>query len=276
MEEKNSNRGLVVGLIICIIIILLLTGLLVWKFIDKDSNNENTEVNTNEKQEETTSYDLTDAKKLIDKYASIYFGNNVFENGYDYSAKVKLAINNLSINHFSSVNCENLYVNNNEFKYDGNGYFSEKFKSACDENSKSISYDILNNKFKELFGKDAELEKSSIIDQQLDYDSNLNQFIRLTPRFGGALAGIHEYGIKTASKTGNILVIDVGYYTLEPDSNMTTYSTSLTDKKYTRDEIDKDTFNIEFFNEFKDKMDTYRFTFEYEVDHYVLKDMKKR
>ena len=168
MEEKNSNRGLVVGLIICIIIILLLTGLLAWKFIDKDSNNKNNEVNTNEKQEETTSYDLTDAKKLIDKYLTNGVGSfgldYYFEKGYDNDAKGYLAYQNIKKNQIKMVSCEEIYSGNSDFTYDGNGSWYNSESLFCDgtTSTTAVSYDALNEVYKELFGSDEKLPKEDI------------------------------------------------------------------------------------------------------------------
>lgn len=282
MEEKNSNKGLIICLIICIIIILVLTGLLVWKFIDKDSNNENTPVDTNEKQEETVSYDLEDAKELIDKYVGYDGGAMVFsqyfENGYNNAAKAYLAISQLPNTKFNTVNCKSIYSDNKDVIYsDDQGYLIESLNAACSRvTTTSVPYDTLNDIYKELFGSNEVLSKEDVSFSffRYDYDEKTNQFILLQFQGGGADTTHYGYGIKSANKTGNTLVIDVGYYSLEPNDDFI-YSSTKTDKTYTEDEIYRDTFDTEFFNEFKDKIDTYRFTFEYETDHYVLIDMKK-
>lgn len=259
--------------VIITILAILVLGLGGYLVYDKVVNKETPSINKNEeKQEEVKeeSYDLVEAKKLVDKYyLNHFFGGNSF-NGYTDEVKIWLAYNSLSETQQSTVNCAELYEGKENVTKDPQGYILEN-KRTCDGEAKTVTYDNMSKAYKSFFGNNVELKKEDI--SQFDYNEEKDIFILLGCRCGGADTSIYIYDVKTAKQIGNNLIVEVGYSVIIDNyynGESHYYSNVDSSVIYTLDEVNQEEFEDNFIKKYLDVMDTYKFTFVKENDHYIL------
>ena len=297
MEKKS--KGLIT---IIVLLILIVLGLVCYICYDKgvfggkkeSSNNNGTKTEISEKEQD---YDKEKAKKSIDKYYYEVISENIFtfKNSYDDLTKNAVAIKNITNSKRKTINCSSLYDKSLDAQKDGSYGYTVKLNSTvfdlgnfagggCDNGlTDYYDYEDLNTVYKDLFGKDSNIQKSDFKSGYIVYDyiENENIFVKLDCRCGGA-EGPHyrNYFVQNAKTKGKNLIINVGYISMLPDNDAKDIVLKTTiageEVRYTEAEIQKDTFEKEFLDKYLDKLDTYEFTFKYEDDHYVFVDMQKK
>ena len=265
-------------IIILSVIILGLGGYLVYdKVIDKDVNNNNEEETNVEHKEED--YDLALAKELVDKYYDAYQAGSSFDN-MDETAMLKNAFFKAQ----KDYSCKELYENDEratgyEFERDTGNPVSyrveidDKTHLLCGYYSHIVSYENMNKIYKELYGKNLEVEKQRFgyRPTTIYYDPKHDVFALSQFQGGSGYQEEKFYDVKSAKIVEGQLIIDIGYEIFTPcdgeklcSSNYLkafTYNTTMNESDFIKENL----------NDF----DTYRFVFEKEDDHYILNSYVK-
>ena len=271
----KKNNPILIVIIFILLAIIIGGGIFVYtKYMvssdNKKSNNQKQET-TNEVTEQD--YDKEKAKELVDKY---YFtgsspSKNLFTEEMTSSQKKSIAAKNIDQNKIQTITCEGL----EGFTKDATGVCRNNDNSSITTDGKMISYEDLNKEYKYLFGENEEIEKQDfeVLLTTWKYDSDKDGFI-VYNKVGGFISGPYfsTYGVQSAKVNGENLVVNVGYIYTDVEATTTIGGEEITIKE---EEIQKEGFEKEFQNKYLDKLDTYKFTFKYENDHYVFVDMKK-
>ena len=285
MEERNNNTGLVVLVTVLVMLVLVLAGFIVYDKVINKTNEPNTEENNKENNDSNdnityTDYDLDDAKKLVDKYYYNWgdFGSTTFEK-MDDNDKMYLAYVQLNKNEFTFANCKNLYGNNsNATRTDYGEYniFILNNEHVCNDESKFISYEKINNVYKTLFGSSNNMPRKAfgLGFDAIDYVDN--GFVILDFYGGGDWPTPYiMYDVLSAKLSSeNKLTINVGYVKFNIDTEKSKpYSPSF-DSTITYKDIE----NIEssFIKDYSDKVTKLEFVFEKENANFVLKSFDKK
>lgn len=165
MEERKNNS--VVMAVIITVLVMIVLGLVGFIFYDKiinKTNEPNIEENNNDEQNKdvVVDYNLSDAKKLVDKYYYNYRGMETTFQKMSENDKMFIAYTKLNKSDFGVANCERLYAGN---KNDAGGYYVDVLGNeyACNnEYSKIISYDLINAVYQDLFGSSVNIPKKII------------------------------------------------------------------------------------------------------------------
>ena len=262
------------------IIILGLSGYLVYDKVLLDSGNKLVDNNAQEEKEE--SYDLEAAKKLIDKYYAIDIDeSDIFNEGYTDRIMKYLAVQNVAIKDIGGINCNTLY-SNNEIRWDSD------YKVILDNGkitycpvrgaAETISYDVLSESYKKLFGNDKKLSKGDFNYSLNEYDYNETKDIFVIMAAPKGLDEITKtiYDIQSALKIKNKLIIKVGMAQLNLDGSYWKTTVSGLEITYSSEDVyDYPSFREDFLNKYLDKLDTYTFTFFEEDGIYKLEGMIK-
>ena len=269
--------------IIIIVLVVIILGLGVFICFDKGVFGKKKPSNVVVEEKD---YDLSKAKKLLDKYYFISLGVDTFSEGMTNEVRNSIAIFNLAVKYEGQVSCSSIYNNNPIAKMESDTSYSiidGDFAGGCDENLVPFyKYDDVNEVYKDLFGEGNAIPKESFKFEALVYDYNKTQdgFVKLSCRCGGGYFNRPLYFVKSAKVKEDKLVIEAAYINLEPavddDSNDPVLEASIKDEKvsYKFSDTFKDNFEKEFSDKYLDKMDAkYEFTFIFNEDHYVLSDM---
>lgn len=293
MEERKSNKGLLVVLILCVVIILVLSGLLILKTLNKetsgDNNDEITNIDSNEQETEVKDYDIAKAEELLEKFGfngglgTCGFG--VYNYGYDDEYMKYQALKKVSQDKIQKINCSEIYVQS-DLNKDAPGYYKGE-NGHCPQNETAdvISYDSVNEIYKKMYGTNIEKEglNGSNVMSFYDYNDSLNSFVKLEcVGCGGACANAYRVEkIKSAKQIGNELIIEVYYSNgifsyITPESNELLYVLDTT-KFHTRLDVNSiEEFEKEVLNKYLDKLDVYEIVFEKNNNDYVFKKLSMK
>lgn len=287
-EQEKENNQAILGVIIVISIIIasIIGAVLIYKFliskpnkkVDNNINNNNTNITPIEPEKTIPNITKEEAKAIIDKYYfAISSNDNLFTVSLDDNTKKSIALRNISSD-IKEVPCEEI---SGYSLSDGVCINNEKGNTT---QGRTIDYDILNNKYKYLFGKSNEISKETIKDinnvTTWEYDEIKNTFLEVFVITGfEGIPSYTTYAVKDFAQNKEELVINVGYVNIAPKELNGEYVLSTIiggeEVTYTEEQTKEPNFEQEFLNKYLDKLDTYEFIFKYEDDHYVLKNMRK-
>ncbi len=188
------------------------------------------------------------AQTIVDPYL-VYFGRfrNIFDHDFDTDAKMKIAFDNLGP--------ENIIL------------------SMTTDQSVVVSYDSLNAKYQDLFGRDQEIEKRSYDSPYLDLSFE-NDLFKISFGGIGGTGGTMFSIVKEARYNNDELVVDV-YHDTAPWCE--------TIENRTGDDYCVDAYSggksenvYNLIKNFSDKIPVYMMTFAKDDWHYVLKDVQKK
>ncbi|MBO5138737.1 MAG: hypothetical protein J6B89_03810 [Bacilli bacterium] len=154
MEKEKKDSGKTIIITLLVIIVIVLSAFIVWDKVlkpnDTTTNNNNTEKNTNNKKEEnteeskkitldTTSPEVLNLFNTLDEALGIYWGNFIYFTDKKFEAKdftndyaYRIAVNSMNV-------------------YDANS-------QDMSNRGKNFTEDQLNERIKEIFGKDYKFE----------------------------------------------------------------------------------------------------------------------
>ena len=158
-------------------------------------------------------YDNAKAKKLVTSYfsSSVVATNNVLKTGMTDKYKISLAINKITSDKLTEYNCTELYPDKEK---DNTGIIVSE-GAYCDGTTQGISYNELNNAYKELFGNNSKLKKESY--GVYDYIKDKDVFVMLSCRCGNVDVTEYLYDVKDAKIKGDTLKIRVNYFEYVPE-----------------------------------------------------------
>lgn len=248
---KENKRLTILALILAIIVIGLGGYITYDKLLSKDRIKDN----IIEKPEEKD-YDLTEADKLVSIYAGLLTYREI-DMEYDYKKhinenyyKAMIAYNNLSDDKKTVIKLEPC------------GYEVESYE---------IEYDDLNESYKYLFGKNENIEKQnyySPMQPAIRYDEATNKYTESGVWCRSGASYFHGYKVNTAKVSGNTLKVNVSYSSLTYSAHGPGRS-PYTGIEYNYDERQK------YVDNESQQFDKYEFIYEYEDDHYILKEIVK-
>lgn len=287
MEERKSNKGLLVVLILCVVIILVLSGLLILKTLNKetsgDNNDEITNTDSNVQETEVKDYDIAKAEELLEKFGFKdgidYCGFRIYNSKYDEDYMKQQALKNVSQDKIKKMNCSEIYEQS-DLNKGVTGYYKGE-NGHCPQNGTVdvISYDSVNEIYKKMYGTN--MGKTGF--QFYDYNDTLNSFVKLECGACGGACGPSYYveKIKSAKQIGNELIIEVYYsnghfYFKSPESDELVYDLD-TKKIHTRLDVNSiEEFKKEVLNKYLDKLDVYEIVFEKNDNDYVFKKLSMK
>lgn len=207
-------------IIVLATLVLVLGGYLVYdKIIAKDETKKsenNEKVEEKPELEDAVDYDLTMAKKLIDKYTyDFYDWQRMFENGLDENHKILLAIRHTKSTK-KAVDCKKAFPNGKLITKDAielemNG----EFVGVCEQWMDTLdvySYDELNKTYQSLFGPNEEMPKSALLSpHSFAYSSAYDAYIELDCQCGGVYFQESYYEVVSAKELDGTLIITVNY-----------------------------------------------------------------
>ena len=228
---------------------LIVTGLILVVFLLGELFVWNKFVKTKE-----VDYDLDKAKVLVDNYYTDNYllNGNLFTDGMSDRYMIGKAFDK-SIDKAKDYNCNEIYKDSERDDQGivvGEGTF-------CDGIVKGISYKDLESSYKELFGKNAKLDKKTV--GIFGYVKDEDIFVSLSCRCGGEGFTKYVYGVKDATLKGDKLTVHVYYASFEPEEGKE------------EEEIDTN----KYISENKDKMAVYTMNFVKENKTYKLLSVKK-
>lgn len=199
-------------------------------------------------------YDIEKAEKLVDSYYTDNYllNGNLFTDGMSKRYMIGKAFDK-AVDKAKEYDCNEIYKDlekDDEGIVVGEGTF-------CDGTVKGISYKDLESSYKELFGKNAKLEKKTV--GIFGYVKDQDIFTSLSCRCGGVGFTKYVYGIKDATTKGNKLTVHVYYAEFEPEEGKE------------EEKIDTN----KYISENKDKMTVYTMNFVKENKTYKLVSVKK-
>lgn len=321
-EEVNGKKGIArrrILYFVVLVVIFVICFILGYNFVEnlgeeKETTNKKVESNKiDQEDEELPKENLTEesvvliseeaAEELIKKYHYEYTLSGTqpqYSSGYTENVKFELSYHN-SFDKTKKVKCSD-YANVK--KVDSNLYtLKGKYEDVyyCDKKTNAISYDDLNNSYKNLFGNDKDLERKNYYPYV--YNSEKAYFVELYPIVGNPYQKENLYGVQDIKVEDNKLVIDVGYAEFEyvegsidgdysscniysdDEERMAEcisviedtvhFSTTITNYgkvSYTWDEFNDDNFIKSFKEKYLADLPTYTFVFEKENDNYILVD----
>lgn len=280
-ERKNNNVVIAVVITVLVMIVLGLVGFIVYDKVitktDEPSTGEHNKVENNEqeKEEVVVDYNLSDAKKLVDKYYYNYRGMETTFQKMSENDKMFIAYTKLNESDFGTAKCEKLYAGN---KNDAGGYYVDVLGNeyACNNDySKTIAYDLINSAYQELFGSSVNIPKKSFAIgwEAVGYTQNTNEFVDLEFYGGGDWPEPQpKYEVLSAKLINdNELVVEVGYVVFTVDVERELYYADF-DKNITYTDINK--IEEDFFTKNADKVKVLKFNFTKENNKFVLNNME--
>ena len=280
-NNRNNNSIIVIILIILLFVIIIGGGFFVYKKFIVKPNNKSTEVIEDSIKEETKIPSITkeETKKLIDTYyfAGRSSSENIFTISMNDIAKKTVAIKN-AYNDAKIVACDKI----SEFT-EKDGVCINEEKNVVTQ-GRILDYDTLNNKYKNLFGKQNDISKENIKSLNeittWEYNTGTNDFLETLLITGFEHPDSHViYDVTDYSQEDDKLIVKVGYILVESkeENANVIYSAKIGDEeiKYSIEEVEKDTFDKEFKDKYLNRLDIYEFIFRYEDDHYIFESMKK-
>lgn len=185
------------------ILAILVVGLSCFIVYDKVIKTDEKKENNNEVVEQTI--DLAMAKNLIEKYV-LGMDLNLYEiknNGLTENIKLKMAI--VNVNSDKVVLCEDAF-DFSDVEYTLNG---GAFGCETGDKQEAISYSLVNNKYKELFGAAKEAPKTYAL-YDYNYSSKTDSYVHLY-RFGTSGFKSSYYNVENAKINDNKLAIEITY-----------------------------------------------------------------
>lgn len=291
MEERKSNKGLLVVLILCVVMILVLSGLLILKTLNKetsgDNNDEITNTDSNVQETEVKDYDIAKAEELLESFGFKEgiptCGFRIYNNGYDEDYMKAQALKKASQEKTNKMNCSEIYKQS-DLNKDNPRYYKGEY-GYCPQNGAVdvISYDSVNEIYKKMYGSNIEKEGFNKFTYFYDYNESLNAFVKLDCGGCGGACGPSYYveKIKSAKQIGNELIIEVyysdGYFDFKsPESDELAYDLDTT-KIHTRLDVNSvEEFKKEVLNKYLDKLDVYEIVFEKNNNDYVFKKLSMK
>ena len=278
MERERNNTGLVVAVTVLTMLVLGLAGFIVY---DKVINNNTKEPNNNEVNNNLDNngddvtyinYDLNAAQDLINNYVidgAVY--------GYDDTTKMELAYMYLDSSDFKTMSCKSLFDGVDGWKkqeYEG-FYINDDYR-GCEVETKTISYDKLNQSYKNLFGSEINIPKKNF--HLVTYSDKQNVFARVELYASGGDAdpcfGMDKVMSAKLSSDGILTIIygDVAFCPCRDDEKLC--PTFDVDESIVYDDF----YDVEenFFKKYEDQVTKWEFTFEKDNGHFVLKSLEKK
>ena len=274
-------------IIVLSVVALLLAGTVGYLIVEKETNDNLDKGSIIE----TKDYDLGKAEEILE-----YFGFNdnlggskIYNHIYNDTFKKIKALEKVDSSKIKMVNCSDLY--NEEY---GTSYYKGEY-GVCkkDAQVESISYEIVNEIHKQMYGVDMKKEGLATPNQEsgifgvlyynfYDYNEELNSFVKLEGLgLGGATGPYYNVNkIKSAKTIGNELIIEVYYLSGYPNYNNYTneYTYNLVTSKIakTLDVNSIEEFETTVLNNYLDKLDVYEVVFELKDNDYVFKKLSKK
>jgi len=295
VEEKKYKR-LVTIIIILLLIIVLMLGYIVYDVVTSSNNklskndivdvpnkdNGSQENKNNETKEEN--FDLDKAKQILEgiEYTKFY---NISSDEIE-SLKLQIAFNKTES---QAATCDSIYSNLPNAKKDEFGYYdvtldNEDFtnQTLCNNSTKVILYKDVNATYIRLFGNNTILPKRDIggysyCDGNYDYIEGLDAFAHLYFSPDGCYSENKEINIINSAKSSDDeLTIEVSSKVLEWNGQGG-YDVTIGDKKvsFEQSKVEKEDFDKDFFGQYSQYMQVYRFAFELEDGNYILKNIDK-
>jgi len=286
-KEKNNNKIVIIVLAVLIPVVGICGWLLGSNLSKsdnpvKENNNEQKEEkpqDDEEKEEQMQAISVEEAEKLIAKYQ---FSNALiqgqFASGYTQEDKQALALLNAS-DKLSTKDCSLYFDVQEDYNHDYALKGDERF--CCSKKSNVISYEDLNQSYKELFGNKENILKENFYVPELTvykYDNKTSDFIETIPCASGTYSeNVDVYGVQSVEIENNQLVVNVGYILLEGAIEIDYYQATIDNKTVTVswDETRKENWKEDFKKKYLDKLPTYKYVFEKENDNYILVDFYK-
>lgn len=298
MEKKNIVISIL--LTIALIALALTAGYLIGNNTNKTEEKENT------KEEKT--YKIEDANKLIEKYQRLFeylFRENAYpepaDNDYveiDEKNKGLFVLDSMNLYEYDSNNnlitnynkstCKDIFFDHpNTFDGEQIGEMGDEimingFSCIKESELAYVSYDKVNEKYKELFGKNKSIghENYSLrATTNYAYSSYLNAFVSGDFRANSTSVGIDPIIGKAidAKIENNELVINYQYFNITylRDENDDFYPATINGKnKITEDELKN---KSSLFDKYKEQENIYnlKITFINEDNNFVIKDIYK-
>ncbi len=273
-SKKCKHTPIIIVLVILLVASCAFGGFALWQSMQKDS--EIAKLKEEGLAQDTTAQDdvtdsgldkntisVAEAEKILTKYigegdVTEAFGLNAFYNTFtsDFNERQRafLAYSSISDNEKESVNC-----------------VEERYEHG-DCTGKSISYDLMSEKYQSLFGDYSSIEKKNYTFQDffyLVYDDSINAYREFILPGGGrsSIAAIHK--ISSVKKADDNMVVSIIFAELETDVDLasgicgpTTLSGGLG--------VTDDTLN-----KMIDSMSVYEFTLSPYNGSYVLTNVEK-
>ncbi len=281
MKKKN------IILIVLLTIILMALALTVGYLVGTGKLDKSNKIDNNTKEEVQKEYSIKDANELINKYQGLldYVFNEVrnpetiANNGYidinqNYKGLFTLDSLNLYSNGYNSYDGLNSNYNKSTCK---------KLEMVdCDDDAEMIyvSYDEVNRKYKELFGKNKELIRDNFALRAVKkyvYSSKLDAFVagNFNEHAGGRTIDPLIGKAKDAKIDSDELIINYQYfyvYLMNPFEEAY-YGTEKGTKILLEEMKDKESL-FEKYNA-QEKVYNLKITFIKEDNHYIIKDIYK-
>ncbi len=205
-KMDNKNYVLLTLILFAILILLIIYILDATKKSGVNLNNDkkiNNSVAYNVDEEQ-----LSEAKSLLYKYIDLLDSPNFcnpFNTGFTDECKVYIAYKNLSESDYMITNCNALYN-------DITDNYVPSIGGYCNLNS-TISYDVLNNSYKNLFGLDLTLEKSdyNFNSTYLNYKDIIDSFINIEFKDYEKTNDYIKYEITDVTKNDDKFTVIVAY-----------------------------------------------------------------
>ena len=273
MENKNTNKGLLV-VIIALLLVVIGLGCVIGYLL----------INNNENKSEEKIITVEEAKKLIDDYYFDYYSFDLFE-AVDNERMTNEDIKNYILNNkilqknYKNTDCINY---KSKLHYDSNYQVyikdNEEYPLACSEST--ISYDLLNKLYKELFGNSSKFAKKDftvLLEKYVYIDNEFEKFYSYGTGFGGEESR-RFYDVIDTKLVDDELEIIVGHVSYISDiddlqtckssiNGMPIYECSELDNLNVADNIIKNNINI---------VNKYKMTFFKENNIYKLKNIEKQ
>lgn len=258
--------------VIIIILVILILGLSGYLVYDKLLVSTDNEESNNDKKLEGETFDLAEAKTIIDKYLNSDMRNiieRIEETNLDEETRLAMVLNSLE----SDVNyrCDELFENVGEYGDIGSTFY--RMGWVCEQREDSqYTYSNVNEQYKKFFGSSENALKQNILYryEAYAYSDIKNLYVSLQPMFGPILSNSYYYEVKEALTTNSELKIKIAYLTYKENA--------LLDEKGISYEMDNIEYTVDTKDEIKQiyvqneqKLPTLTFIFENENDNYVLK-----
>lgn len=298
-NETLKTRRILKGLIVIVVVALIFFGGYMLSGITENNNKEENN-KTNNKVEQTTSIKQDEfeilAQEILDNFVYDDYNLLATEN-FSEDYRTILAIKQskkLSI----TDSCKNLFGNKLKKEYEM--YIIENPKNnteayCFDSGEKAFySYDEVNEKYKELFGSDANAAKTFVTTRETGkaviykYSDSNNGYVELSCNCGGIWYG-EVHTIKEVSMVDNKLHIVFSYFNYgelgengkirlsdgNESLNIEVGNFKLDD--FTNENYVKNEEKLKYiFDEYESKLPKYEIVFEKENDNYILHAMYKK
>ena len=271
-QKKCKHVPIIIVLAILLVGSCAFGGFELWQSMQKDSEiaklkeKESTQSTTG--QDNTTDSNLnneaisvTEAEKILAKYigegnSTMAFGLNAFyktlTSDFDEQQKALLTYNSISDNEMETISC-----------------IEERYEHG-DCTGKSISYDLMSEKYQSLFGDYSSIEKKNYTFQDffyLVYDDNINAYREFILPGGGLSSIAAAHKVTSVKNANEDMIVSLVFAELETDVDLpagicgpTTLGGGVSDDS---------------LNKMIDSMSIYEFTLSPYNGSYVLTDVEK-